>query len=268
MAKVSTSLIQMQNAPAVVGKALQYKNKLNAFKRQNFMFCLFLFWGFQSIHAQYNYRPKFDVIAGSVSFAGLGTSLYLQRKVDPLSVQLINGLNRQSIHPFDRIATYQWNKNIAKLSDGLAVSACILPFYFALDKNNRRDFPKILNVTGQSVLFSLALSNGFKLGKRNRPFLYNSDVPLEEKLKSDARMSFFSAHTTTVSSMCFSFAFAYDTYHKGSKHTPYVYAGAIVVPAIEGFLRVKAGKHYPSDVIVGYLVGLGSSYLMYRIHRQ
>jgi len=38
------------------------------------------------------------------------------------------------------------------------------------------------------------------------------------------------------------------------------------LPAIQGYLRVRAGKHFPTDVITGYIVGLGSAWLMHKMH--
>jgi membrane-associated phospholipid phosphatase len=86
------------------------------------------------------------------------------------------------------------------------------------------------------------------------------------KTTTDARFSFFSAHTTTVSTICFTTAFAYGAYRPDGKYKNLIWASAIALPAVEGYLRVKAGKHFPSDVITGYFVGLGTSYLMHRLH--
>lgn len=215
---------------------------------------------------QYAFNTRREVLTGSLSTVLLGSTLYLQNAQKPLSATSILALKPEQINRFDRIACTQWNTNIKTASDGLAIASGILPLYFAMRKDTRPYFKEIGNVSFQSVMLSLALANTFKLSKRNRPLMYNSEVPMDEKLKVDSRMSFFSAHTATVSSMCFSFAFAYNTYLPDSKAKTYVNIGALVVPAIEGYLRVKAGKHYPTDVIIGYLCGLGSSYLMHKIH--
>ncbi len=125
---------------------------------------------------------------------------------------------------------------------------------------------KIGLVGYQSLFLGQALANGCKLTFRNRPYMYNPNVSLKEKTEPDGRFSFFSAHTTTVSTLCFTTALAYNTYYPDSKYKTLVWSSAFALPALEGFLRVKAGKHYPTDVITGYLVGLGTSYLMHRLH--
>lgn len=215
---------------------------------------------------RYSFSTGREVLTGSISTVVLGSTIYIQKTHKPLSQTSILALKPEQVNRFDRIACTQWNTNIKTTSDGLALASGLLPLYFALRKDTRPYFKEIGNVSFQSVMLSLALANTLKLTKRNRPLMYNPEVPMEEKLKVDSRMSFFSAHTATVSSMCFSFAFAYSTYLPDSKAKPYINVGAFVIPAIEGFLRVKAGKHYPTDVIIGYLCGLGSSYLMHKIH--
>ncbi len=210
--------------------------------------------------------PSKDLPLMGSSALVLGGALYFQEKVPPLTVAQINLLNSADINRFDRYACSQWNPKIAKASDYLAAGSILLPAYFALNKGSRSDFMPIANVTIQSLLLSQSIANLSKFSKRNRPYMYNASVEMENKLKPDARMSFFSAHTTTVSATCFSFAFAHSTYYKDSKANPYVWSAAFVLPAVEGYLRMKAGKHYPTDVIVGYLAGLGTSWLMHHMH--
>lgn len=223
---------------------------------------------FANLKAQYKYEyKKFDPYLGSFSAALLGTSFYLQHQVKPLSESYVLNLNRNDVNKFDRVATYQWNPNIAHVSDGLAVGSGLMFLYFCFDKNSKQNVIPIAGVAFQSLLLSQALSNSFKLTLRPRPFLYNPDVEMSKKIKPDSRMSFFSAHTTTVSSLSFSFAYAYQTYNAPGKPNYALWTGAIALPAVEAILRVKAGKHYPSDVICGYLVGFASSFLMHKLHK-
>ena len=222
-----------------------------------------------NLNAQYVYRYKTFLdpafaIGNGVVFTG---SLLAQKQVKPLDDKVILALNKQDINRFDRIACNQWSPRVAKVSDALALGTGLMYSYFLFKPETQKESINIAGVAFQSLLLSQSLSNALKLGLRNRPYLYNSQVSMEEKRKVDARMSFFSAHTSTVSSLCYSFALAHNTYFPDKKQTG-IWIGAITIPAIEGFLRVKAGKHYPSDVITGYLVGLGSSLIMHYLHKQ
>lgn len=222
-----------------------------------------------NLNAQNVYRfkvfldPAFAIGNGIV----LTGSILAQKHVKPLDDKVILALNKQDINRFDRIACNQWSPRVAKVSDALALGTGLMYSYFLFKPVTQKESINIAGVAFQSLLLSQSLSNALKLGLRNRPYLYNPQVNMEEKRKVDARMSFFSAHTSTVSSLCYSFALAHNTYFPDKKQTG-IWIGAITIPAIEGFLRVKAGKHYPSDVITGYLVGLGSSLIMHYLHKQ
>lgn len=219
-----------------------------------------------SIWAQYQFKPKADIGIGLGSGLGLTTAIYLQRQTPSLTPLQIQALNQYQVNKFDRIACSQWHPQAAKASDALAIGTACLYAYFLADHTTQKDGFKIATVGLQSVLLTNALSNVFKLSLRPRPYVYNSQVDLNTKLKPDARMSFFSAHTGTVSALSFSFAYAYQTYHPNQKHIA-LWAVSATLPAVQGYLRVRAGKHFPTDVISGYLVGLGSAWLMQKMHK-
>lgn len=263
----------MQNALAVVVKVLLFN--IVKFSNLNKIIKSGLLPGFfylaSTLQAQtpgYQLKTGLDIGMALGSTTTFATGIYFQHKAKPLPEATILLLDRKDVNRFDRIATYQWHPTAAKVSDGVAVGSVLMYSYFYFNKSTRSDFFQISTVGFQSVLLSQALANAVKPVGRYRPYLYNPDAPMEKKLKTDARMSFFSAHTATVSSACFSFAYAHQLYMPNSKANPYIWSAAVLVPAVQGYLRVKAGKHYPSDVITGYLVGLGSSFLMHQLHKK
>ena len=236
------------------------------------LFLVFIFSAFEhSLCGQnkiksYRFNTFTDIANPVICIPTFGISIFMQANARKPSTIEIQNLIRKNINSFDRIATYQWNPKIAKASDIVAGASALLPFALLLDKNMRRDGLKIANVTFQSFLLSQTLCNVAKLSLRKRPYVYNTNLSLETRMEGDNNLSFFSGHTTAVSSLCFSTAFAYNTYHPNSNVKPYILVGAFTLPAIQGLLRVKAGKHYPTDVITGYLVGLGTSFLMHKLH--
>lgn len=232
--------------------------------------CLSFFLCLTVAFAQDTYvvKKRLDMGFAFGSGAVLGGSLILQHHVKALDAATIMSLNTSAIPRFDRDATKYWNKDIAMVSDGLALSSALLPSYFYFRRATRPHSREIALVSYQSLLFSQALANACKLSLRNRPYLYNPNIATGDKTKPNASMSFFSAHTTTVSSICFSFALAYQTYMPEARGRTAVWVGAITLPALEGYMRVRAGRHFPSDVIAGYIIGAGSSYLMHVLHKS
>jgi len=103
--------------------------------------------------------------------------------------------------------------------------------------------------------------------RRTRPYAYNDDVDLTLKLGKATRFSFFSGHTSNVAAASFFSAKVYSDNNPGSKMRNVYWGTAAIIPAIQGYLRVKGGKHFPTDVIVGYVVGAVAGILVPELHR-
>lgn len=100
-----------------------------------------------------------------------------------------------------------------------------------------------------------------------RPYAYNPNVDIEFKLRPTTRRSFFSGHTSHVASLSFFTATVFDDLYPNSDLKYVVWAGAVVAPAITGYMRIKAGQHFPTDVIVGYGVGALVGYFIPELHK-
>jgi membrane-associated phospholipid phosphatase len=211
---------------------------------------------------------KFDV---PLATAGLGLNFayfLLDKKSEPLQPSFIASLDRMEINAFDRSAAYNWSRPAALGSDVLMYGAIAAPTLLLLDKNIRKDYGKVGVIWAQTMALNTGLTNITKvLVKRTRPYVYNPNTPEHYKLERDARYSFFSGHTSVTASMSFMTAKIFSDYNPGSKALPYVWTTAAVVPATVAFLRWRAGKHYASDVIVGYLTGAAVGFLVPHLHK-
>lgn len=89
---------------------------------------------------------------------------------------------------------------------------------------------------------------------RPRPRIH--DLPAGADLSNaDDYTSFYSAHTSNTFAVGMAYAFTYANRHPDDPMRWAVYGGAVAVGAGVGALRVAAGAHFPSDVIVGGLAG-------------
>ncbi len=107
-----------------------------------------------------------------------------------------------------------------------------------------------------SMIVSGIITYGLKYSvNRKRPYV---TYPFIQNAKIESDPSFPSGHT--------SWAFALATaasinYPKWYVIVPsFIYAGAV------GYSRLHLGVHYPSDVLVGAIIGSGSAYLSYKIN--
>ena len=65
----------------------------------------------------------------------------------------------------------------------------------------------------------------------------------------------FSRSYFQLATFSFFTAKVFSDTNPNSKLRPWVWSSAALLPAVTGYLRVKGGKHFPTDVIVGYAVG-------------
>jgi membrane-associated phospholipid phosphatase len=118
-------------------------------------------------------------------------------------------------------------------------------------------------VTG--TLFTMAAGNVNRL----RPLAYaGNEVPMGDKTSKNARNSFFAGHTTATASATFFAAKIFHDFNPDSPARAYVWTAAAAIPATVGYLRLKAGKHFLSDNLLGYAIGAGSGILVPQLHKK
>jgi membrane-associated phospholipid phosphatase len=119
----------------------------------------------------------------------------------------------------------------------------------------------------EALLIGICLpSYGKALTQRIRPYVYNPDVPMDKKLSAESKKSFFSGHTSAAFTSTFFLSSVYGTYYPNSKWKPYILTGSILLASTVGYLRIAAGEHFLTDVLVGAFVGAAIGYIIPKIH--
>ena len=216
---------------------------------------------------QVNWKDEsFHIGVGTVT---LGTGILFASQVTGLTEEEISALNRDNVNAFDRGATYNSSLSAKTASDVLLLSSYLVPLSLLSSKSTRKDFGRIAILYGETVFVTTGITYFTKgVVLRTRPFVYNDDFSLSDKEKPSARHAFFSGHTSLTAASCFFTAKVFSDYFPDSKYKPLVWAGAIIIPAVTGYLRVEAGKHFPTDVITGYVVGATIGFLVPHFHRS
>lgn len=244
-------------------------------------YCLFILFSIlfalpssfgQSKRSPYRMDIRLDLPLVGLSGAGVGLTRFLQRRIDPLTPTEIANLSTDDITSFDISATRQWSTTAKTLSDIGAITAMAAPaLLFLSPEIDRHELGTILLIGVETVFLTDFATNLTKtLTLRPRPYLYNQDITVPQDLLEDRRhrFAFFSGHTSFAAAASFATAQIYADYHPKSKYKPYIWAAAAALPAAVGYWRYKAGKHYPTDIITGYLVGAGIGLLVPYIHRK
>ncbi len=216
------------------------------------------------------YRLNWGLEASLIG-ASLGTGipyLILNAQTQPLTLAQINRLDRSNINALDRSTSYLWSPTIARVSDGLLYGSMAAPLALLADPKIRKDALPIGLLYVETFALTVGITQLTKvLVKQPRPFVYGNLAPLREQQEKDAQYAFFSGHTSVSAAMCFMTAKVYHDYNRGKKSVPWVWAAAATVPAATGLLRQQAGKHFWTDVVVGYAVGAAIGVLVPELHR-
>jgi membrane-associated phospholipid phosphatase len=237
------------------------------FKQPLVLFFILLV-SFAKAQGVYQLSYKTDVPISTVGVAANIPPLFMKKNKPLLTEATINGLDKNKIWKVDRFATNYWNTRSAITSDVLMITSMALPILLLANRNTRSEGGKITLMYAETLVLNAGITNLTKeIFKRKRPYNYNPNAPLSKKMESDATSSFFSGHTSFSSASTFFFAKVYADTNPNSKWKPAVWTGAAVIPLTTAILRVAAGKHFPTDVLVGYLVGAATGILVPHLHK-
>lgn len=221
----------------------------------------------------YSLRPGIDL-----PLIGLGMAMKYHsgdalRETRATTTLNLSALNRGDLMPFDRWAAGNYNPTLSSASGALAFLPSIAPYAlnaWDIYRGNQSwggaftDFillQEALAISSSMVSYSKAW-----LKWHPTPLTYGSSAPEGEKMAGTSVSSFFSGHTTAAFTAAVFTGYTYQLKHKGSPLVPWVWGGSLAAAGTVGAMRVMAGKHFPSDVLVGAAVGSLAGWLVPRLH--
>ncbi|MFN8361491.1 MAG: phosphatase PAP2 family protein [Candidatus Kapaibacterium sp.] len=224
-----------------------------------------------SLKAQSPYEVSWGkdawIMGGSVVVSFIGAALD-----DSLSVitdQEYMALRKEDINIIDRWATNFSSKPVSRVSDvgvGLCLASPLGLLIF--DESMRKDFGKISTMYLETALLATFLpSYGKGLVTRIRPYAYNSSTERSVVESGETKRSFFSGHTTLAFASMTFFATVYSDYYPNSRYTSTVWIASMGAASGVGLLRIFSGAHFPTDVMLGALVGGAIGYGIPYLHR-
>jgi membrane-associated phospholipid phosphatase len=219
------------------------------------------------------------MVPAGIGLAALG--LALRDATDPITLTELARLDRDDVNWFDRTATGNWSESWGDRSDeyrNLVVGTTFLTLGFegarSILKGRPGEGATLAVMLGELYTFLLGTSYTTKaLVGRKRPYAFNPRMTLEEKYLiassegRDVYFSFFSGHATSAFAAATFTSTVFTDLFGPSKWSYLVWGSTLTLAGMTAYSRVKAGEHYPSDVIVGAAVGSAIGYLVPRMHR-
>jgi membrane-associated phospholipid phosphatase len=231
----------------------------------------FSFAGFAQTESPYKTTFKVDapITAGGVALSGLG--VYFISNKDGISDEQASLLARSKneVNGFDRFSAGNYSKRAKELSNIPFYGSFAMPLALLFDKKVFNKAPQVFLLYGETMAVTgtlYAMTVG--LVDRKRPLTYGTEAPLDERTSKNARNSFFAGHTAATASATFFAAKVFNDFNPDSPLRPYVWGAAAAVPLATGYFRLKAGKHFLSDNIIGYAVGTTVGIMVPHLHKK
>ena len=204
-------------------------------------------------------QPTLNKVIFAKSIVHTGVNLLYNDHLN----QVRAGGNSWKVGLIDNAARTSYNGRTAHISDGMALGTALAAgmVTFALPKNQQTQY---IQLAVQNVWITANITQTVKmLALRNRPY---TQTPGFVSSKTDDHFSFFSGHsaiTATAATTAILMALNQPNMSTWGKAAAYSAGGLALTTAI---LRIEAGKHYPSDVVTGILVGVAVAVINTKLH--
>ena len=215
----------------------------------------------------YELETTREVALFGTGAALLGLSVILHDTFTPSAEQIDALSAAPASGGIDAPARRRWSPTASRISDlgvGLGQAALVIQAgEAALDD----DSAAAAAMYGETVLLTVGATQLLKvLIHRPRPFLYNPDPDIPERVRrsSDAWRSFPSGHTALAFAAALQFGLIHERLHPHS--SGWGWSVGLSVATLTGCLRYVAGKHYPSDILAGAVLGSFVGWLVPTLH--
>jgi membrane-associated phospholipid phosphatase len=223
-------------------------------------------------------QPSRVLFLGNQDYAWIGlgvlSAVPAQLRFRAMKPADTGALDRNDLWGMDRWAAGNYSPAAALTSDFLIAPLIGLPMAAtALEAMGGRQSWGSAFADGVIYAEALGISSSLVLLVRStmvhpRPLVFNRDAPASERLKFEAAGSFYSGHSNAAFLSAVYFSYTYSLRNPGSEHQAAIWAGSLGAAALVAGLRVVAGKHYLSDVVVGAAAGSFFGWIFPYLHRK
>jgi membrane-associated phospholipid phosphatase len=163
-----------------------------------------------------------------------------------------------------------FSRRAAHISDALLAASLAAPaVYLTGSTIDDADGDRLL-IYAESMAINAALAQGAKrLVQRPRPYQYSKDPTVMRYAKSqgdDGWMSFYSGHASLSFGAAVTGAYLLGASSESKYARGVAWGVGLMAASATATLRVRAGKHFYSDVVVGAVMGMAVGYIVPALH--
>ncbi len=209
---------------------------------------------------------KRELSYGGAAAIALGSGYLINTGIDEIRLA---DLHLWKVPGIDRGPTRFASTAAADASDVIVYGSIALPGLLVFGRESRQDAGKLLILFAETLALNQGVTDILKSSiRRPRPYLYYDSPDGNAVVEAYDRTSLPSAHTSNAAAGGFFFGTVFCHYYSDSKLKPVVWTLTAGVPALTGYLRVRGGQHFPTDVVAGYLLGGAIGYSVPTLHRK
>jgi hypothetical protein len=207
-------------------------------------------------------KKNTDIILSVVSVSALTTGFIILQK-DILPVSDLVFVSRNDIPQFERYIIDFDSADAAKAGEYSDILELLCGIEAVVSIFSQQNSGKEILTNSTMYVEGLFICAGItEILKRStdkkRPFVYNTELSDAQRTVSEALQSFPSGHTSFSAFSTFfaaSLANNYMLIEENLFLKILIFTNAAVLPAVTGYFRTEAGKHFWTDVAAGYALG-------------
>jgi membrane-associated phospholipid phosphatase len=174
--------------------------------------------------------------------------------------------------PFDESVKANMSMRAARLADGLVAVTVTAPLVAQASGGFNEELGERALIYGETLAVTFALNNAAKhLVQRPRPYTYNPSDEARAHVREegkDSRLSFYSGHAATAFAAAVAGSYLYAAESDQVRSRAALWGVELALATATASFRVRAGKHFYSDVIAGAVLGAGAGWLIPRLHES
>lgn len=227
----------------------------------------------QADSSVYRLRAGVDIPVTLVGVAGFISGMNAQAERPPLTVLDLGRIDSYNVPGFDRAALRidpSGQDRAMRTSDRILYGTMVAPALLLFDDGVRREWTNVFGM----YIEAAAITSGTQAWScvasgRYRPIAYIPTATFEQRIDQRNSHSFYSGHTANTAVASFFMAKVLDDMHPelGGKRW-LLYGAAAIPPALVGYYRIEAGKHFPTDVLAGAALGAATGILVPELHKR
>ncbi len=219
-----------------------------------------------SAKAQFEMKPNSDLVIMPITVIGAAVGHSLTNNTD---LPVLADYEQHSILDipfFDKLNT-EFRSTYADISDVLLGLQLISPLAYGFSDT----YGDNLGTLGMMYYQTMSLNYGLNattkaIIARSRPLSYSKNTTEDMLLDPDTKFSFYSGHSSSAYASAVFNSIMLSEMPQTTLRDIGIGLNLANATAI-ATLRVLAGKHFLSDVVIGAVIGSGIAYLITEVHR-